>query len=318
MNMAHLGGINKHPILDWTDENGLMEHYQKWRKKVDILFKGPINTANDAVKCNYIIYWTGQIGMELVDKWKIEGKVHGGNMNTINSYFDLFEEHIAPKSNTLTVADPGFPVGGHWPCGGGANSWGGYILKNLYVKMKESGPVGAHADSAPWIHHCLIIIVKLKRLFQGSMSLKDFHTKALRLVKEAEYPEGGTWNRILRNTLISGIASDKIHAKIIKEDKDVTLARVMEIARPEASTQRHIDRMQDMTKFNYVQYGKGSKSKNMSGKSGKLQSAVNGNSGSSGNTGNPSKSGRKGKKVQLLSDICWRCGKGRHQKGTTL
>ena len=52
--------------------------------------------------------------------------------------------------------------------------------------------------------------MELKTLFQGSMSLEDFHTKALRLVKEAEYPEGGTWNRVLRDTIISSLASDKI------------------------------------------------------------------------------------------------------------
>ena len=56
------------------------------------------------------------------------------------------------------------------------------------------------------------------------MSLEDFHTKALCLVKETEYPEGDTCDKILRNTLISGIASDKIHAKMIKEGKDVTCA----------------------------------------------------------------------------------------------
>ena len=104
--------------------------------------------------------------------------------------------------------------------------------------------------------NALVTVVELKRLFQGSMSLDDFYTKALRLVKGAEYPEGGTQNRILRDTLISGLASDKIHAKIIKEGKDVTLPRAMEIAQLEVSTQRHIDRMQETTKINYVQYGK--------------------------------------------------------------
>ena len=78
--------------------------------------------------------------------------------------------------------------------------------------------------------NALIAIVELKRLFQGSMSLEDFHTKALRLVKEAKYPEGDTQNRVLRDTIISGLASDKIQAKVIKEGKDVTLAQVMEIA----------------------------------------------------------------------------------------
>ena len=152
-----------------------MECFRKWKKKVEILFKGPLTNANNPVKCNYIIYWPGEIGMELVDKWEIQGKIVDENRNNINRYFKLFEEHIAPKSNAL------------------------------------------------------IVVVELKILFQGSMSLEDFHTKALRLVQEAEYPEGDTWNRILRDT-ISGLVSDRICTKIIKEGKNVTLPRVMEIA----------------------------------------------------------------------------------------
>ena len=67
--------------------------------------------------------------------------------------------------------------------------------------------------------------------------------------------------------------------------------------------------------MNYVQYRKGSKLKNKSKFGGKFQGTVNGSSGSSGSTGNPSKSSGKGRKVPLPTDICWRCGKGRHQKG---
>ena len=115
-----------------------MEHFRKWKKKVEILFSGPLANANYPVKCNYIIYCSGEVGMELVDKWEIEGKMVHGNRNNINRYFELFEEHIASKSNAL------------------------------------------------------IAVVELKRLFQGFMSLKDFHTKSLRLVKEAELPEGNT------------------------------------------------------------------------------------------------------------------------------
>ena len=106
-----------------------------------------------------------------------------------------------------------------------------------------------------------------------------------------------------------------IHAKIIKKGKDVTLPRVIEIAILEVCTQRHIDRMQKTATVNYVQYGNGSK-KEKSKSSGKFQSSANGgSSGSSGSTRNPSKSGGKGRKVPLPTDICWRCGKGRHQKG---
>ena len=45
--------------------------------------------------------------------------------------------------------------------------------------------------------NALITIVELKRLFQETLSLEDFHAKALRLMKEAEYPEGTIWNRVL-------------------------------------------------------------------------------------------------------------------------
>ena len=47
------------------------------------------------------IYWSGEIGMELIDKWETEGKIHDGNRNQIERYFKLLEEHIAPKSNAL-------------------------------------------------------------------------------------------------------------------------------------------------------------------------------------------------------------------------
>ena len=47
------------------------------------------------------------------------------------------------------MADPGFPVGGRQPRRGGANSQGGYVSKNLYVKMKESGPLGGCTPVAP-------------------------------------------------------------------------------------------------------------------------------------------------------------------------
>ena len=47
--------------------------------------------------------------------------------------------------------------------------------------------------------NALIAIVELKRLFQGSMSLEDIHTKVLRLVTEPEYPEGDTWNSTKRH-----------------------------------------------------------------------------------------------------------------------
>ena len=54
------------------------------------------------------------------------------------------------------------------------------------------------------------------------MSLEDFHTKTVRLVTQAGY-EGEAKDRVIRDTIISGITSDKIRAKIVKEGHKVTL-----------------------------------------------------------------------------------------------
>ena len=119
-------------------------------------------------------------------------------------------------------------------------------------------------------------------------------------------------SKLLRDTIISGIASDKIRAKIVKEGHKVKLNRVIEIARLEVSTQQHLDRMQETAKVNYVQYGKSTKSKKgkKSTESGASGSSHRGNRGH----GTSSKPSGKGKKLPFLQDTCYRCGKGRHQK----
>ena len=184
---------------------------------MEVLFKGPLNVVLESIKCNYVVYWSGDHGMDLVDKWTTEGKINDGNKETLNTYWTHFEEYIHPKTNKL------------------------------------------------------IAVVELKQLFQGNLSLEDFHTKALRLVTQAGY-EGDAKEKVLRDSIISGLTSDKIRAKIVKEGHEVTLNQVMEIARLEVSTQHHLERMQETAKVNYVQYGKSTKSK----KGKKPQSSVQG------------------------------------------
>ena len=145
--------------------------------------------------------------------------------------------------------------------------------------------------------------------------MEDFHTKALRLVQQAGY-EGDAKDRVLRDTIISGLASDKIRAKIVKEGHGVNLNRVMEIARLEVSTQQHLERMQETAKVNYVQYGKSTKSKKKKPQS---SAGASGQGAGSHKTGAGSHrgsrpSGKFNKRPPLLPDTCYRCGKGRHQK----
>ena len=135
---------------------------------MEVLFKGPLNEATETVKCNYVIYWSGDHGMDLVDKWTTEGKINDGNKNQLATYWKQFEEYMHPQTNQL------------------------------------------------------IAVVELKQLVQGTLSLEDFHTRALRLVTQAGY-EGDAKDQVLRDTIISGLASDKIRAKIVKEGHAVTL-----------------------------------------------------------------------------------------------
>ena len=110
----------------------------------------------------------------------------------------------------------------------------------------------------------LIAVVELKRLFQGSMTLKQFVTKATLLVDEAKYPAGQK-DTMVHDTLFAGISNDVVCGKIIKKGPDVTLAQVLEISRLETATQQSLSQMSHTKPtVNYVRYDK--KKKNKGGK----------------------------------------------------
>ena len=45
---------------------------------MEVLFKGPLSEVTETIKCNYVIYWSGDHGMDLVDKWTTEAKINDG------------------------------------------------------------------------------------------------------------------------------------------------------------------------------------------------------------------------------------------------
>ena len=86
----------------------------------------------------------------------------------------------------------------------------------------------------------------------------------------------------------------------------------MEIARLEVSTQHHLDRMQEIAKENYVQYGMSTKHKK--GKKSTQSGTSGGNHKGDRGHGTSSKPIGKGKKLPFPQDTCYRSGKNRHQK----
>ena len=60
-----------------------------------------IKCIADAVKCNNVIYWSGDHDMDLVDKWTTKKSITDGNKNNLKTYWDKFEEYTHPKTNKL-------------------------------------------------------------------------------------------------------------------------------------------------------------------------------------------------------------------------
>ena len=68
---------------------------------MEVLSKGPLSEVTETIKCNYVIYWSGDHGMDLVDKWTAEAKINDGNKNLLATYWKQFEEYIHPQTNQL-------------------------------------------------------------------------------------------------------------------------------------------------------------------------------------------------------------------------
>ena len=66
-----------------------------------------------------------------------------------------------------------------------------------------------------------LYVARLRAVSVGQVLSKDMPSQR-RLVAQAGY-EGAAKDRVLRDTIISGIASEKIRAKIVKEGHEVTL-----------------------------------------------------------------------------------------------
>ena len=102
--MSHLVGIDKGPVMDWTNDSGLDEWYRKWKKHVEVLFKGPLHAVLESIKCNYVVYWSG--GRSWNGPSGTSGPLRAKSMmatrRTLNTYWTHFEElHTPQKTNKL-------------------------------------------------------------------------------------------------------------------------------------------------------------------------------------------------------------------------
>ena len=65
---------------------------------MEVLFKGPLNAVLEAIKCNYVVYWSGDHGMDLVDKWTTEGKINDWKQRDVKHLLDTFSGVYTPPN----------------------------------------------------------------------------------------------------------------------------------------------------------------------------------------------------------------------------
>ena len=49
----------------------------------------------------FLIYWLGNTGASLMEKWTMDGRLTEDLKKKLESYWTLFKQHITPKSNGL-------------------------------------------------------------------------------------------------------------------------------------------------------------------------------------------------------------------------
>ena len=70
MNMVHIAGIDKGPVLDWTDDNGLKECYHKWRKRWKSSLR--VHSTTPMIQLNATTSFIKDTGIELVENGKLK------------------------------------------------------------------------------------------------------------------------------------------------------------------------------------------------------------------------------------------------------
>ena len=60
-------------------------------------FDGPLAEKTEAVKVNYLLFWSGEEGIGVSSTWDLSDI----ESNTLSVYWDRFGKYVAPKSNFI-------------------------------------------------------------------------------------------------------------------------------------------------------------------------------------------------------------------------
>lgn len=98
--MAANSSMLKGPVMEWSTNEGLYSRFKLWKQQCELLFTGPLVKIDEAILCKYLLYWSGERGIELFNSWDLSD----GDAKVLKSYWEGFENAVKPHSNELMSA----------------------------------------------------------------------------------------------------------------------------------------------------------------------------------------------------------------------
>ena len=92
--------IIKAPVMDWSIGEGLYKRFKLWKQQCELLFSGPLVKLEEPIQSKYLLYWSGERGLELFSSWDLSED----EQKILRNYFDRFENFVKPHSNELIAA----------------------------------------------------------------------------------------------------------------------------------------------------------------------------------------------------------------------
>ena len=190
--------VHDGPTMDWTMDNKIYDRYLIWKSDVELIFSSALLGASPLQKSSYLRLWMGKEAKPLLQKWISTKKL---DLST--------EEEAAKKKPNVSNLLNGFIIQTYWDL--------------LEEELKPKG-------------NKLLSILELlsDRSKQGSKPLNEWLSYVFNLVETCEY--GDSKNRIIRDILIKGCASDKARESIIRKGDKIQHSEVIEILQTEDAT----------------------------------------------------------------------------------
>ena len=224
--------VHDGPTMDWTMDNKIYDRYLVWKSDVELIFSSALLGASPLQKSSYLRLWMGKEAKPLIQKWISTKKL---DLST--------EDEAAKKKASVSNLSNGFIIQTYWDL--------------LEEELKPKG-------------NKLLSILELlsDRSKEGSKPLNEWLSYVFNLVESCEY--GDSKNRIIRDILIKGCASDKARESIIRKGDKIKHSEVIEILQTEDATSNTYETLKEFDStsrqiqpatVHYASYEKSKKSK---------------------------------------------------------